>query len=256
MKIKQQNSSLYKQIADIQELTRKMSMSWMTEVESVNKTMQALNFDAFSGMRSVCSSLTELYQPYYGLALQPKDYENAKANDENLSENVATKEDLSKIISYSTNDEDINKGNERFMKSLELQSQDFLRALVWTDFEDGMENEITNMIASYLEENRYVTFCWLNKIFNANRTRSNITSSLLRTLAMVVNKSDASIMLSMVTAGLASSHPDDQEAAIMVVEKWRTKECLEAMCNTTYGSDWLKEYAMQVIEELKEELEL
>lgn len=254
MKIKQQNSSLYKQIADIQELTRKMSMSWMTEVESVNKTMQALNFDAFSGVRSAYSSLAELYQPFYGLALQPNNYENARANDENLSENVATKEDL--IISYSTNNEDINKGNERFMKSLERQSKDFLRTLVWTDFEDGMENEITNMVASYLEENRYVTFCWLNKIFNANRTRSNITSGLLRTLAMVVNKSDASIMLSMVTAGLTSSHSEDQEAAIMVVEKWRTKECLEAMCNTTYGSDWLKEYAMQVIEELKEELEL
>ena len=73
---------------------------------------------------------------------------------------------------------------------------------------------------------------------------------------MVVNKNDAGIMLSMVTTGLSSPHSEDQEAAIMVVEKWRTKECLEAMCNTTYGSDWVKEYAMQVIEELKNELEL
>lgn len=73
---------------------------------------------------------------------------------------------------------------------------------------------------------------------------------------MVVNKNDADIMLSMVTAGLASSFSEDQEAAIMVVEKWRTKDCLDAMTHTSYGSDWLNEYAMQVVEELKDELGL
>ena len=71
---------------------------------------------------------------------------------------------------------------------------------------------------------------------------------------MVVNKNDADIMLTLVTSGIASQHSEDQEAAIMVVEKWRTKECLEALLNTTFGSDWVKEYAMQVVEELKEEL--
>lgn len=250
-------SSLYQQISDIQELTRKMTMPWIAEFESASKTLQALNVDALSEAMRAYSSLTDLYKiPSYfdSSDFLRKDYEDGQVNEGNVSESVATRDDAEVIVSYNTNDEDVNKANERFMKSLELQSKDFVRTLAWTDFEDGMENEITNMVASYMEKNRYVTFCWLNKIFNANRSRPNITSGLLRTLAMVVNKNDAGIMLSMVTAGLASPHSEDQEAAIMVVEKWRTKECLEAMCNTTYGSDWLKEYAMQVVEELKEEL--
>lgn len=254
-----QNTSLYQQISEIQELKRKMITPWLTEVENATKTLKTLNFDALSEAKRVYSSLAELYKiPSYfdSSDFFRRDYEDGQLNKGDTSESVATKDDAEVIVSYNTNDEDVNKANERFMKSLELQSKDFVRTLAWTDFEDGMENEVTSMVASYMERNRYVTYCWLNKIFNANRARPNITSGLLRTLAMVVNKNDAGIMLSMVTAGLSSSHSEDQEAAIMVVEKWRTKECLEAMCNTTYGSDWLKEYAMQVVEELKEELEL
>lgn len=252
------NSGLYQQISDIKELTHKMTIPWMTEVESVSKSLQTLNLDALYEAKKAYSSLTELYKiPSYfdSSAFLRKDYEDGQVNEGNPSESVATRENVEVILSYNTNDEDVNKANERFMMSLELQSKDFERMLAWTDFEDGMENEVTILVASYMEKNRYVTYCWLNKIFNANRARPNITSGLLRTLAMVVNKNDAGIMLSMVIAGLASPHSEDQEAAIMVVEKWRTKECLEAMCNTTYGSDWLKEYAMQVVEELKEELE-
>ena len=40
---------------------------------------------------------------------------------------------------------------------------------------------------------------------------------------MEVNKNDAGIMLSIVTTGLSSPHSEDQEAAIMVVEKWHEK---------------------------------
>lgn len=253
------NSSLYQQLSEIQELTRKMSFPWMTAVENVSKSLQTFNTDALSEAMRAYSSLTELYRiPDYfdSSASLRKDYEDGYVNEGNNSEDVVTRDDVEVVVSYNTNVEDINKTNERFMKSLELQSKDFIRMLVWTDFEDGMENEVTNLVASYMEKNRYVTYCWLNKLFNTNRTRPNITSGLLRTLAMVVNKNDAGIMLSMVTTGLSSLHSEDQEAAIMVVEKWRTKECLEAMCNTTYGSDWVKEYAMQVIEELKNELEL
>lgn len=259
METKLLNSSLYQQLSEIQELTRKMSFPWMTAVENVSKSLQTFNTDALSEAMRAYSSLTELYRiPDYfdSSAFLRKDYEDGHVNEGNNSEDVVTRDDVEVVVSYNTNDEDINKTNERFMKSLELQSKDFIRMLVWTDFEDGMENEVTNLVASYMEKNRYVTYCWLNKLFNANRTRPNITSGLLRTLAMVVNKNDAGIMLSMVTTGLSSLHSEDQEAAIMVVEKWRTKECLEAMCNTTYGSDWVKEYAMQVIEELKNELEL
>jgi len=175
-------------------------------------------------------------------------------NRPGFSSNSSTSIEESVTVSENTRVDDINQVNEQFSLYLDSQTDSFISTLIWTDFEDGIENEITRQVIEYMEQNRYVTFCWLNRIFNSNREKPTITSGLLRTLAMVVNPSDANIMLSMVATGVASVHSEDQEAAIMVIEKWRTKECLDAMLNTTYGSDWVEEYAMQVITELKEEL--
>lgn len=40
----------------------------------------------------------------------------------------------------------------------------------------------------------------------------------------------------------------------MVIEQWRTKNCLEALETSTFHSKMIKVYANQIIEELKEEL--
>lgn len=177
------------------------------------------------------------------------------ANNKGLMKESPSTEEVASSVADNTKSNDINKENERFLSFLESRSQDFIQSLVWGDFEDGMENDITRQVSAYMRRNRFVTYCWLNKIFSDNRSKPIVTSGILRTLVMVVNRKDAGYMLPMVIGGLASKHTEDQEAAIMVIEKWRTKECLDAMLNTTYGSDWVKEYAMQVIEELREELE-
>ena len=40
----------------------------------------------------------------------------------------------------------------------------------------------------------------------------------------------------------------------MVIEQWRTKNCLDALQITNFSSVWLKEYAKQIEAELIEEL--
>ena len=56
------NSSLYQQLPEIQELTRKMSFPWMTAVENVSKSHQTFNTEALSEAMRAYSSLTELYR--------------------------------------------------------------------------------------------------------------------------------------------------------------------------------------------------
>lgn len=156
----------------------------------------------------------------------------------------------------NTRTEDITKENVRFNAFLDGRSSEFLQELIYSDFEDGVENEITRLVKDYVKSNKYVTYCWIQKLFNQNRSNPVVTSGILRILGMVVDVSDAAFLMTMVCAGLVSVHTEDQEAAIMVVEKWRTRECLEAMRNTHYGSAWVKEYAMQVINELRQELKV
>lgn len=251
-------TNLYQQLADLQELTNKLTLPWMSTIESLDLCTRLANFDTYSEVGQIYSTLADIYRApalFDSSASFPRlDAEDGVRKMESKPVYSSTKEDAAITANENTRISDINNANDHFRKYLDSQTKDFIRTLIWTDFEDGMENDIIKQVSNYMGQNRYVTYCWLNKIFNDNRSKPNITSGVLRTLAMVVNKNDADIMLSVVTSGIASQHSEDQEAAIMVVEKWRTKECLDAMLNTTFGSDWVREYAMQVMEELKEEL--
>ena len=62
------------------------------------------------------------------------------------------------------------------------------------------------------------------------------------------------MFIPMVRSGLSDKSTLIQEAAIMIIEEWRTKECLDALERTELTSQWIKEYANSVINELKEEL--
>ena len=68
-------------------------------------------------------------------------------------------------------------------------------------------------------------------------------------------KGDENILLPMVLASLRSDNSAEQEAAIMVIEEWRTKECLDAISNVPrFSSDIIADYAKMVTDELKQEL--
>jgi len=59
----------------------------------------------------------------------------------------------------------------------------------------------------------------------------------------------------MVKAGLSDSHSKTQEAALMVIEQWRTRNCLIAIETApSFNSSWLCDYAKQIESELNEEL--
>ena len=65
----------------------------------------------------------------------------------------------------STNSTDINQINRAFFLSLSKRTQTFVWLLEHTDFEDGIENDVTKEVHGYIKKNEFVTYAWLNSIF-------------------------------------------------------------------------------------------
>lgn len=258
MKTTLHNSSLYKQIADIQELTRQMSVPWMSAIENANKSLQALNLEAFSEALKVYSSLTELYRLPDSLAdsgLLRYDYEDGLTYEGIPPLNDMTKDDVSAVVSYNTSADDVNKANQEYLDYLRTRTEEVASAIVHTDFEDGMDNDVTLLVKDFARTNKSATFNWLDELYSKNLNKSVIVEGILRTLAMITEKGDENILLPIVVAGLRSEVSAEQEAAIMVIEEWRTKECLEAIRSVhRFASDMIEDYAKMVAEELVEEL--
>ncbi|MEY8684829.1 hypothetical protein AB9N12_01365 [Bacteroides sp. AN502(2024)] len=145
------------------------------------------------------------------------------------------------------------------MKNFIHHYQSELRTFVWTlkhtDFEDGVENDIIKEVESYIRTNKFVTYLWLHTIYSNNQKDVDVLAGLLRIIGMTVENDDTDMLLTMVKAGLSDPHSQTQEAALMVIEQWRTLNCL-AIIETapTFTSSWIRDYAEQIKSELKKEI--
>ena len=147
-----------------------------------------------------------------------------------------------------------NKRNYEDLEYYRSRSEEMVSAMANTDFEDGMDNDVTDLMGSYIKRNKFATYIWLNELYSQNLNNLPFVEGLLRTIAMVTEKGDETSLLPIVIAGLRSQEKSEQEAAIMVVEEWRTKDCLEAMKSANFGDGWLKTYADKVMKELEKDL--
>lgn len=101
---------------------------------------------------------------------------------------------------------------------------------------------------------RNLGYSWLSTIYSSYQKDAVVLAGLLRIIELTIRNEDVDILLPIVKAGLADKSSMVQEAAIMVIEQWRTKNCLEALETSTFHSKMIEVYANQIIEELKEEL--
>lgn len=154
----------------------------------------------------------------------------------------------------STNTIDINSVNRAYRNQLSEESDAFVEALIRMDFEDGMENYLTEEVKGYIQDNAFATYSWLNHIYSSNQKNEDVISGLLRVIAMDVEEEDYDDLLPIVKAGLCDYGARAQEAAVMVIEKWRTKNCLDALQTASFQSPWIRSYAKKVELELIKEL--
>lgn len=180
---------------------------------------------------------------------------------DNKPELTALREDFSgsekneSVSAVSTSSDNINILNREFFAQLDAKSSYFISKLKRTDFENGMENEIVEEVEGYMHENLYVTISWLHKLYSNYQKDADVLAGLLRIIGMTMAEEYMDCLLTMVKAGLADGQSKTQEAAILVIEQWRTKNCLNALETTTrFSSPWIRQYANKVRMELEEEL--
>lgn len=154
----------------------------------------------------------------------------------------------------STDSNDIEMQNRKVFAQLQKYTLTFVRILKRTDFEDGMTNYVSDVVEDFIKSNSFVTYSWLSTIYSNYQKDAVVLAGLLRIIELTIRNEDVDMLLPIVKAGLADKSSMVQEAAIMVIEQWRTKNCLDALETATFHSKMIELYANQIIEELKGEL--
>lgn len=154
----------------------------------------------------------------------------------------------------STSTLSINEQNQQHLAFFDKYTKKFIFKIYHTDFEDGFDNEVVLKLRDFFKINGYMTIAWLAKVYSQHQKDEIVVESVLRILTSIDDPNYRYIVLPVIKAGFNDKSSVVQEAAIMVAEKWRTQECLDALETTTFASDWMRSYAETVINELRKEL--
>ena len=252
-------TELMQQLGRLQDMTQQFEQPWKPIVESYGKMMQKINLATYDRIMETYSSLADLYRiPDYldgTMFLRPDTEDGAEDDTVHVVFATTREEKKREKTAYTTGSVDVNKANQEYLDYLRTRTDEIANAIMRTEFEDGMDNDITLLIKSFARSNKSATYNWLDELYSKNVNRPSVVQGILRTLAMITEQGDENILLPMVVASLRSDNSAEQEAAIMVIEEWRTKECLDAI-NTVprFASEIIADYAKMVTDELKEEL--
>lgn len=243
-------------LKELQSLFETPSFNYMAEInDHITKTTDIFsrNIGYYNDLIVCLSKLSE-FSTVSSLIASQLPLEFKKFDNDELN-NTSTGENTRRLTSLASTDTvDVNSINQEFFTFLSKHSQPFIHSLKLTDFEDGIDNLVTIEVREFVKRNLFVTYNWLNTIYSNNQKDSDVIAGLLRIIGVVVEQENSDMLLPIVIAGLANKNSKTQEAALMVIEQWRTKNCLDALQTTNFSSVWLKEYAKQIEAELIEEL--
>lgn len=225
-----------------------------------NITPDELLYDCYMRIISNCPMGTELFvrvsTNYEQLATIYRQRKNHKLKEDwgAFMEFIDTLPYAEELIKADGSGD--KKTFETEIKNFKYSSQNYLYMMVkYSDFADGMRNDITNEVEKFYKSDRNSCLYWIKKTYEEHDNDALFVSRLLRLIAFVAtSKNDAKEFFRIFQAGIRSVWPSCQESAVVVAEEWRTKECLEELQNAAFHSECLKEYAWKVIDELKEEL--
>lgn len=165
------------------------------------------------------------------------------------------------VISSSavTDSTDINRRNKEYKNSLDAITPEFLVMLRREDFEDGIENDSIKTVRGFLKQNEAVTYLWMHSLFTRNEYDQRVVSGLLRIISMTVKDEDQDSLMPIILAALRSENSYEQEAAVMVIEEWRTPSCRDALGvsleKNQFHTEMMRNYAEMVYSELLEEID-
>lgn len=154
----------------------------------------------------------------------------------------------------STDSNDINRLFEYYLNRFKENETNFLYVLTHSYFEDGMDNPAIDMLNSYFELSPYPSISWFSTFFNTHLQEPNITYRLLRCLCNYKYRQYSKNLISFVRGSLNDKSVEVQESAFMVLESWRTQECLDVIESTQCVNPLLEDYVNILRAELEQEL--
>lgn len=245
-------------IADKQMLSGQFTSPFECGIEGVSGWIKMISPASYGMAINDCNSLEGLYNwtDYLDVTTSIRsDTEDSSVNETGFSANLSATKRCEEASGVNTKSEAINRENLAYLNYLRSRTDEISNAIIRTDFEDGMDNDVTLLFKKFVKWNKSATFNWINELYSKNMGNPVVVDGLLRTLAMITEKGDETILLPIVVASLRSEVSVEQESAIMVIEEWRTRECLEAIRRVRrFPSDIVADYANMVATELEEEL--
>lgn len=255
MSVSTKSPSPFQSLLELQTQLQKVTLPWMTELDELKKTWEVVDshlyFDALKATSALSKTISGLSIPSVYIPLMDEDVVDEEQPPFSSGDST---EVVVSLADYNTRAVDVNQLNYEDLEYFRSRSEEMVNAMANTDFEDGMDNDVTELMESYIRRNKFAVYIWLNELYGQNLKNLPFVEGLLRTIAMVTEKGDENSLMPIVVAGLRSQESSEQEAAIMVVEEWRTKECLQAMKTADFGDGWLKVYADKVMCEIEKEL--
>lgn len=173
---------------------------------------------------------------------------------------------LNETDNNSTSSQNIEIENKKHIDLLRRNESYFIQLLLNADFEDGNSNEAIEYIDKQLNTNSIATSNWIAEIFSkysisedvANENSRIILYGLLRIIAYLNNYDcfdyiKGPLML-ILKISLDSNIPYLQEAGLMVIESWRSPDCLRLLNEETFSNNYISKYSNLLRNELTEEL--
>lgn len=173
---------------------------------------------------------------------------------------------LNDTDNYSTSSQNIEMENKRHIDVLRRNEAYFIQLLLKSDFEDGNSNDAIEYVDKQLNINSIATSNWIAEIFSKyslsdtvdNEVSGNVLYGLLRIIAYLNNydcfdyiKGPLTLILKL---SLNSGVPYMQEAGLMVIESWRSLDCLKILNEEKFKDKYLSKYAELLRNELTNEL--
>lgn len=183
----------------------------------------------------------------------------------NTSYNTFVELLLNDIDNNSTSSQNIEIENRKHIDYLRRNESYFIQLLLNVDYEDGNTNDAILFFEKQLNKNSIATSNWLAEIFMKysiseafNEKSKNILYGLLRIIAYLNNHDCFDYIKGTLTlilkTTLETNIPYLQEAGLMVIESWRSLDCLNLLKDFSFDDAYIIEYSKILIKELTTEL--
>lgn len=159
-----------------------------------------------------------------------------------------------RFLSHNDNTETSTHIIERNLEKIDEENKDIVAKIHHTDFFDGYTNEVVERFQTMFERMPYETVLFINKLYSTHPSDKVLISGLLRTISLLDVQCYSPFLIPVVRAGISDTSADVEESVIMVFERWRTKECLDALKNSIFPNPLIRQYAEIVKAELESEL--